>query len=256
MISYIPFFSGTATVAGALVGLLFVALSVSPGRLRGAHASVEHQAIAATAFTALVDALFVSLIGLQPGGGLAYGAVILGAVGLTSSCGLAAKLWRVRADGDLSHRWPYLLGFIIAVYTAQIISGIVLRTPDSQANSTVTFVYILFGVGIVRSWELLGLEGGGPFDLLARRLGTRQPLAGAPAPQSAPDPGQDRELPPKSVRVPGSPRIACLPCTGCSPSPRPPAPSGAIVRASGPVRRAEPASINAGVDHDRHSTVS
>ena len=79
MTSYIPFFSGTATVAGALVGLLFVALSVSPERLRGTQASVEHQAIAATAFTALVDALFVSLIGLQPGGGLAYGALILGA---------------------------------------------------------------------------------------------------------------------------------------------------------------------------------
>jgi hypothetical protein len=62
--SYTQFFSGTATVAGALVGLLFVALSVAPERLRGTHASVEHQAIASTAFTALVDALFVSLIGI------------------------------------------------------------------------------------------------------------------------------------------------------------------------------------------------
>ena len=193
MTSYIPFFSGTATVAGALVGLLFVALSVAPERLRGEHASVEHQSIAATAFTALLDALFVSLIALQPGGGLSYGALILGAVGLTSSCGLAAKLWRARAGSDLSRRWPYLLGFIIAVYAAQIISGVVLRTPDSKATSTVTFVYILFGVGIARSWELLGLEGGGPLDLLARRLGTRQPLAGAPARLPAPDAGQDRE---------------------------------------------------------------
>ena len=193
MTSYLPFFSGTATVAGALVGLLFVALSVAPERLRGAHASVEHQAIAANAFTALVDALFVSLIGLQPGGGLAYGAVVLGTLGLTSSCGLAVKLWRARGSGDLIGRWPYLLGFTIAVYAAQILSGIVLRTPDGEANSTVTFLYILFGVGIARSWELLGLEGGGPLDLLARRLGTRQPPAGPPARPPAPDPGQDRE---------------------------------------------------------------
>ena len=38
------------------------------------------------------------------------------------------------------------------------------------------------GTGIARSWELLGLEGGGPLDLLARRLGTRQSLAEAPPP--------------------------------------------------------------------------
>jgi hypothetical protein len=188
--SYTAFFSGTATVAGALVGLLFVALSVSPERLRGAHASVEHQAIASTAFTALVDALFVSLIGLEPGGGIRYGAVILGTLGLTSSCGLAVRLWRARAGADLSRRWPYLLGFIILVYAAQITSGIVLRTPCSQASQSVTFLYILFGTGIARSWELLGLEGGGPLDLLARRVGTRQPLADAPA---APDPAPDGE---------------------------------------------------------------
>lgn len=92
MTSYAGFFGGAATVAGALTGLLFVALSVSPEQLRGSSASVEHQAIAATAFTALVDALFISLIGLEPAGssgrGLQYGAVVLGAFGLTSTCGL------------------------------------------------------------------------------------------------------------------------------------------------------------------------
>ena len=185
MTSYTQFFSGAATIAGALVGLLFVALSVSPERLRGTHASVEHQAIASTAFTALVDALFVSLIGLQPGGGLDFGAVILGTVGLTSSCGLAIRLWRARAGEDLSQRWPYLLGFIIAVYAAQVITGLTLRTPSSQADATVTFVYALFAIGIARSWELLGLEGGGPLDLLARSLGVRQ-LPAEPPP--GPDP--------------------------------------------------------------------
>lgn len=81
MISYVDFFVGAATVAGALVGLLFVALSVAPEQLRGATASVEHQAIAATAFTALVDALFLSFIGLDPGGNLRLGALFLGLPG-------------------------------------------------------------------------------------------------------------------------------------------------------------------------------
>jgi hypothetical protein len=171
--SYSGFFSGAATVAGALVGLLFVALSVAPERLRSDTASIEHQAIAATAFTALVDALFVSLIGLQPGGGLRYGAIALGTLGLTSSWGLAARLWRARGTESLSRRWPYLLGFIIAVYAAQLVSGLVVGGGGAEADLTVTFVYITFGIGISRSWELLGLRGGGPLDLLARRLESR-----------------------------------------------------------------------------------
>ena len=122
MDSYSAFFTGAATVAGALIGLLFVALSLSPERLRDS-GSVEHQAIAATAFTALVDALFVSLIGLQPGGGLQYGAVIFGALGLSSTAGLAIRLWRSRHLGHLSNRWPFFLVFILLTYAAQMTGG-------------------------------------------------------------------------------------------------------------------------------------
>lgn len=177
--TYTDFFSGAATVAGALVGLLFVALSVSPERLRGDTASAEHQAIAATAFTALVDALFVSLIGLQPGGGLREGAWILGGLGLTSSCGLALRLWRVRDRQKLSRRWPYLLTFIIATYAAQVVTGLTVSTGGLAAQTS-TFIYIMFAVGIARSWELLGLHGGGPLDLLARGLSSRRAAAEQP----------------------------------------------------------------------------
>jgi hypothetical protein len=168
--SYTEFFSGSATISGALVGLLFVALSVAPERLRHVAGSVEHQAMAGTAFTALVNSLFVSLIGLQPGGGLEYGAVILGGLGLTSSIGLAVRLWRSRGTEALSRRWPYLVGFIIAVYAAQVIGGFVASSASARDNLSVTYVYVMFAVGISRSWELLGLRGGGPLDLLAQSL--------------------------------------------------------------------------------------
>jgi hypothetical protein len=45
--SFHDFFSGCASVAGALIGLLFVALSVSQEKLTGEDASTEHQARAA-----------------------------------------------------------------------------------------------------------------------------------------------------------------------------------------------------------------
>jgi len=123
--------------------------------------------------------------------------VILGGLGLTSSIGLAVRLWRARAAEPLSRRWPYLLGFIIVVYAAQFISGFAARSASSQADLTVTFVYTMFAIGISRSWELLGLRGGGPLDLLTQRLDARpsappaDPAQGVQAavPDSAPEAG-------------------------------------------------------------------
>jgi hypothetical protein len=164
--SYTNFFVGSTTVAGALAGLLFVALSVAPERLMGATASTEQQAIAATAFTALVDALWISLVALRPGNVLPGANLVLGLLGLTSTVGLAIRLWQARAQQKLSHRWPYLLLFIMAVYMGQIAAAITARSAASAQSAAGTLVLVFFAVGIARSWELLGLRGGGLMNLL------------------------------------------------------------------------------------------
>ncbi len=194
MASYYPFFGGAATVAGALIGLLFVALSLSPERLRDA-GSIEHQAIAATAFTALVDALFISLIGLQPGSGLQYGAVILGALGLSSTVGLTLRLWRNRHLAHLSNRWPFFLVVIMAVYAAQLVTGLLPETPAGAADRTATFVYVMFGVGIARAWQLLGLKAGGILDELGVTIAPSTHISPPSPRNSAPPPGDPAPAP-------------------------------------------------------------
>ena len=158
MDSYNDFFAGSATIAGALVGLLFVALSIQPERNRDRH-SVEHRAVAGTAFTALVDALFTSLIGLQPGGGLQYGAIIFGLLGLISSVNLARRLRAASLEVQLSRRWSTFMGFIIIVYAAQLAVGLWpnMRQAD-EASYTAAFIYAMFSLGIARAWELLGMQ--------------------------------------------------------------------------------------------------
>lgn len=147
-----------------------MALSVSPERLREIAESLEHQAVASTAFTALIDALFVSLAGLTPGGGTQVTSVLMGLLGLSSTGGLAARLWRARHEQQLSWRWPYALLLISVMYALQAILGGTASTAAGSDSLSVTFIMIMFAVGIARSWELLGLDGGGPLDLLTARL--------------------------------------------------------------------------------------
>jgi len=167
--SYNDFFAGSATIAGALVGLLFVALSIQPERNRDRH-SVEHRAVAGTAFTALVDALFTSLIGLQPGGGLQWGAIIFGAIGLISSVNLARRLREASRRVQLSRRWSTFMGFIILVYAAQLAVGLWPMSQGDKASYTAAFIYAMFSLGIARSWELLGMQGSSLVDTIRSSL--------------------------------------------------------------------------------------
>jgi hypothetical protein len=181
--SYNDFFAGSATIAGALVGLLFVSLSIQPERNLDRH-RIEHRAIAGTAFTALIDALFVSLIGLQPGAGLQYGAIVFGAFGLLASGNLGVKLWNNRKQVQLSRRWSTFMGFILIVYAAQLISGLVPMSRIDEANRATTFIYIMFALGIARAWELLGMSSTGMLHQLRGAL--VHPDPGTPPSPAAP----------------------------------------------------------------------
>jgi hypothetical protein len=184
--SYTNFFLASTTVAGALTGLLFVALSVAPQRLMGDTASVEQQSIAATAFTALVDSLWISLFALRPGNDIPQASLVLGLIGLTSTAALTVRLWRARPRERLSRRWPFLLGAIVVLYGYQAATAFTARGPAAAQSAAATLVLVFFGVGIARSWELLGLRGGGLLDLLVSHAGSMaHPAPAASAGQAA-----------------------------------------------------------------------
>jgi hypothetical protein len=84
-LSYHDFFGGCATVAGALIGLLFVAISVSPEKLAGDRSSADLQVKAGAAFSALVNTLVIALVALLPGTGFGAAIIALASTGLASS---------------------------------------------------------------------------------------------------------------------------------------------------------------------------
>ena len=92
-LSFHDFFGGCATIAGALIGLLFVAISVSPENLTGATARTDHQVRAGAAFSALVNTMVIALVALLPGARLGEAGIILGAAGLGTTAGLVVAFF-------------------------------------------------------------------------------------------------------------------------------------------------------------------
>src|SRR5271168_4597842 len=91
------FFSACASVAGALIGLLFVAVSVAPERILGPEASDVHGVRAAATLTAFTNALAVVLFGLVPGFNAGYGAAVVAILGLlfiTAALLRLLPIWR------------------------------------------------------------------------------------------------------------------------------------------------------------------
>jgi hypothetical protein len=192
--SYYDFFAACATVAGALIGLLFVAVSISPDKMSGAHASTEHQVRAGAAFSALINALIIALIALLPGEHLSVPVISLGAVGLSSTIALAIVFYRKR-QGKIHPGQLLLLAVPHFLYALEIINGIALKGPGinlgdlgNQGGLMIGF----FAFAIARAWELVGATGS---NLVATMAGLaygavrREDPAAEPAQDD--DPGQE-----------------------------------------------------------------
>ena len=154
------FFLASSGVAGALIGLLFVAISVSAGRLATAEVSGQlHRIRANAALTSFINALTVSLFALVPGEKIALAATIVAVLGLLFVVASLLSLIRVR-----HLRWPtardaaFLAGLGVT-FVLQLMSGIDVQYhpgDDGTVNNLAIFVIVCFFIGIARAWELIG----------------------------------------------------------------------------------------------------
>ncbi len=153
------FFAASASVAGALIGLLFVAISVAPERVLGPNASEVHGLRAAATLSAFTNALAVALFGLIPGfnpGAAATVVAIVGLLFILSAIARVAPAWRA---GRVKLRDVSFLVGLFAVFVIQLLAALALDRHADDSNSLQTIcvlVVVCFLIGIERAWELVG----------------------------------------------------------------------------------------------------
>jgi hypothetical protein len=89
-----------ASAGAALVGLLFVAVSIAPNRTVMRNAPLDRQVLAASTFTAMLNAFFISLVALVPGVNLGIITVIMGAIAFVNSVTLGWYFLQQQRDSS------------------------------------------------------------------------------------------------------------------------------------------------------------
>ena len=227
--AYRDLFVAIAGAAGALTGLLFVALSVAPRPRIGQQPDVIRQVRAGAALLAFTNALAVSLFGLVPHNEIGYPAVVVGVGGLLFTLGgvrsiLADPAARRRIGSQLA-----LIVLLLGVFGFEIGAGInSIVTPHTDAPIDVIGNVLAASllIGIARSWELVGDRDTGIISSIAALAGHDRHLGGSvagPADVPPDDPGDAGE--PAAPADPAAPAVPAARLLGCPADPG--APGGA-----------------------------
>jgi hypothetical protein len=156
--AYSSFLVASTQASAALIGLLFVAVSIAPERVFGPGAQSTRKAMALSSFTAMANVFFVSFGSLIPD--LAFGTIVVaaGIVAASQTLSLLSLVGSWRAEGS-QLRGIALFAISGGIYAFEIVIGLQLLygTPDKALFTELeTLMLGIFSIGLARAWELLG----------------------------------------------------------------------------------------------------
>jgi hypothetical protein len=197
---YHDFFLGSVTIGGALVGLLFVAVSVNPGGV-GERGALTKRVQATSALAAFLSPLFISLVALLPASSIGGTAIALGSTGAFTMLSLLLVTLRRHRDVSTWSRISMIVLIVgqLAAYVLQVVLGArLLGKPAGGPLDTLTSLMIVFfAFGVTRTWEYVdGLPIGrwGTISEAARSL-VRETDASPAAQAEPPEPPEPPEGP-------------------------------------------------------------
>ena len=156
---FLNFFMASTGAAAALVGLLFVAVSLAPEQIVTHRAPVERRAVAGSAFTALINAFFISLVALIPHLNLGTLIVPFICLCLVTTLIQAWQLLRLRKGWQSFLRRAFLVCLSLGLYGLELRNAVGLITDPTQVGYVYALLFVLLGIialGLTRAWELLG----------------------------------------------------------------------------------------------------
>lgn len=180
--AFTNFFIASASAGAALVGLLFVAISIAPEHTVMVGAPLARQAVATNAFASLLNAFFISLGALIPTANLGWVTLIMGLTGMSGSLTLGWNLLRHRQRWQSVFRNALLLIGSLVVYGFELYIALdLIKIPqDTGAVLALTqLLLVVYGLGLLRAWELLGARRYGLFSWLSplRDVNEKLPIA-------------------------------------------------------------------------------
>lgn len=166
---YREFFVASAGATGALVGLLFVAVSVFPELARDASTRVEYHARSSAALVVFTNALLLSLVALVPDVDLGWWCVGAGLEVLAFAVAMARSV--VAAARRQHGHWNLLTLVTVLLLVAgfEFSAGVHLIADHGDIGSIRTIQYVIIGdiaLGIARAWQLVNMHDTGLFSSL------------------------------------------------------------------------------------------
>src|SRR5215472_10028507 len=128
------YFLASAGAGGALIGLLFVAVSIAPERTVARGASPIRRATSASTFTALTNAFFISMDALFPSNNIGYLTLGFGVVGALNSITMVANIIRSMKNAQDFLRRAFLLIGSFAIYGLEIYNGVHLLAAPGEVG--------------------------------------------------------------------------------------------------------------------------
>lgn len=163
------FFTAAASVSGALIGLLFVAITVAPERAHHEDTRVDYHIRASAALLVFSNALTISLAALVPGTSLGWWAVAASFGMVAFALASARSAVTEAARGRTNVRSYRLVIVLLIISGFQIYAGVCLIRNESDAGAVSTIDYVVIGclaAGIARAWELMSMRNTGVFTSL------------------------------------------------------------------------------------------